>query len=109
MNLHTAPGTVVQIQLSSIGVSTKAKEVLVYVLAKVNNRSYRKDDTGVVEVYSKDSMKEFVYIHNYKDDWSYNSDNLWIPIGMNRILYGRYIGPKLTGHRFAKMKVIGYR
>ena len=104
-----SPGKVVQIQLSSIGVSTKAKEVLVYAIVATGT-SYPQDGTGVIEVYSQDYMKQFVYIHSYNaNDWSYNSDNLWVPIGKNRILYGRYAGTKITGNRFALMKVIGYR
>ena len=110
VNLNTgSPGTVSQTQLSSIGVSTKAKEILVYVSVGTGT-SYPQDGTGVIEVYSQDYMKQFVYIHSYKaDDWSYNSDNLWVPIGKNRILYGRYVGTRITGNRFARMKVIGYR
>ena len=105
----SSPGTVSQTQLSSIGVSTKAKEILVYVSVGTGT-SYPQDGTGVVEVYSQDYMKQFVYIHSYNaDDWSYNSDNLWVPIGKNRILYGRYVGTRITGNRFARMKVIGYR
>ena len=109
MNLNTAPGTVVQIHLSNIGVSTKAKEVLVYVSVGTGS-SYPQDGVGVIEVYSQYSMKQFVYIHSYNaNDWSYNSDNLWVPIGKNRILYGRYAGTRITGNRFARIKVIGYR
>ena len=110
MSLDTgSPGTVSQMQLSSIGVLTKAKEVLVYVSVGTG-RSFPNDGTGVIEVYSQDYMKQFVYIHSYAaNDWSYNSDNLWVPIGKNRILYGRYVGTRITGNRFARMKVIGYR
>ena len=104
-----APGSTKQVYLSSLGVPQQAKEVLVFVITGTG-KSYPNDGTGLIEVYSDVLMKQYVYIHSYKaNDWSYNSDNFWVPIGKNRILYRRYVGSTITGNRIARIKIIGYR
>uniref|UniRef100_A0A1X7US51 Uncharacterized protein n=1 Tax=Amphimedon queenslandica TaxID=400682 RepID=A0A1X7US51_AMPQE len=109
-NINTAsPGTVSQINLSAIGVPQDATEVFVYAVGATGS-SYPNDAVGEIEVYSHVSMKQYVHMHSYNsNDWSYNSDNLWVPIGKNRILCGKYVGPAINGNRYARIKVIGYR
>ena len=105
----STPGVVSQIHLSAIGVPQDATEVLVYAIG-ATGYCYPNGAQGEIEVYSHVSMKQYVHMHSWNSiDWSYNSENLWVPIGKNRILYGKYVGRAITGNRYARIKVIGYR
>ena len=99
-----------KIYLSSIGVPLTADKALVYV--EVGTGTTNKNDiTGRIEVYSMNSFKQFLLVHGYMaDDWSYNSDNMWVPIGTERIVYAKFNGSEaITINYYAKMKIIGYQ
>ena len=109
-NIPLSPGTSAKIQLSAVGVPSTANRVLVYV--EVGTGTTNKNDvTGQIEVYSKKYLKQFLSVFGYiADDWSYNSDNIWVPIGTERIVYAKYNGTDaITGYHYARMKIIGYQ
>lgn len=109
-NISLTSGTSSEIHLSSIGVPSTASTVLVFVEAGTGDTAKR-DIYGHIEVYSKSSLKQFLSIFAYtSDDWAYNSDNLWVPIGANRIVYAKFKSSEaIKGYYYANMKVIGYK
>lgn len=102
--------TTSEIQLSAIGVPSNASNVLVYIEV-ATGATDKNDIIAQIEVYSLSSLKQFLLVHGYiSDDWAYNSDNLWVPIGTNRVVYARFNGNEpITRNNYARMKVIGYQ
>ena len=101
------PGSNSAIDLTDLGVPNTAKEVLVYVLIVTGNLY---DGFGSIQIYSTSANVLELYTRVYPQDaYSYNSDNLWIPIGEDRVVYAKYTGTALTKHSYAKFQVVGYR
>ena len=105
------PRAVRTISLSEVNIPEEANEVLVLIIVASGNAGPR-DVEGFVEVYSDDSMKQFVYMKAYDQEaWSYNSENLWVAVGDDRTIRGRFIpsSEEFTGNHYALIKIIGYR
>ena len=106
-----SPRAVRTISLSEVNIPEEANEVLVFIIVASGNSGPRNAE-GFVEVYSDDSMKQFVYMKVYDQEaWSYNSENLWVAVGNDRTIRGRFIpsSQEFTGNHYALIKIIGYR
>ena len=105
-----SPRAVRTISLSEVNIPEEANEVLVFIIVASGNSGPRNAE-GFVEVYSDDSMKQFVYMKvNDQEAWSYNSENLWVAVGNDRTIRGRFIpsSQEFTGNHYALIKIIGY-
>ena len=109
-NISLTPGTSAKIQLSAVGVSSTVNRVLVYVEVGTGHTD-KNDVAGQIEIYSESYLKQYLWVHGYiAYDWAYNSDNMWVPIGTERIVYAKYNGNEaITGSCYARMRIIGYQ
>ena len=44
-----------------------------------------------------------------KSAFSYNSENMWLPIGEKRNVCGKYVGKAMAANTGIQFKIIGYR
>jgi len=94
-----------------VSVPPDAKEVLVYMYARTGVAN--PDSDLELRIYTKEGTIEYSYyllIHGYNQSaWSYNSDNLWLPVTSDRKIYVQSIGTRMTGYRVGNIYVLGYR
>lgn len=110
MNISaSSPGKPSTIDLATLNIPDTALQVLVYVQATT---SWITDYSGSakVELYSdpKHILEMYVYARKQSAN-SYNSENVWLPIGKERNVTGKYVGQGISEHINIHFKIIGYR
>ena len=101
------PGTLSAVYLSNTVVPSTAKEVLVYVYIRTG---YVVSGSGTVQIYTTTANVLKLHVYTYHQSAvSYNSDNIWLPIGEGRVVYGKYTGSAITKNSYAGFQIVGYR
>lgn len=97
------------IDLNSVNVPETATQVLVYV--RVNSGWVPESSLAAqIEIYSDAKHTLALFVFGYKQSaFSYNSENMWLPIGEKRNVCGKYVGKAMAANTGIQFKIIGYR
>jgi hypothetical protein len=95
-------------------VPATAKEILVYFTIRQGQDG--NDVEHTFKIYTMEGSTKYTqYFFDYEyrqNAWSFNSDNFWMPVTSNRLLYIEHIsddGGPHTGNVNSDFKIIGYR
>ena len=89
-----------------------ANEILVYL--SIRTGADNSDEDRTFKIKSQVERKKDVYIyffaHGYgQDAWSYNSDNIWLPMPFDNELVVERTGNDFCGGVYSEIKIIGYK
>ena len=93
-----------------VSVPVTAKEVLLFVDIQVGiSNPNRISHVKLYTIHNGVHYAKYISVHTYEQDaWSTNSDNIWLPLFPNRVIYVQSPGTHF-GNSFCTIDIIGYR
>lgn len=94
-----------------ISIPNEAQEILIYAYVTTSYvRGGRHNFKISVQLSESKEVAFYLYsIANTQQEWSYNSDNFWLPMPTNRKIFLKTMGSPLFGSWESRVKIIAYR
>jgi len=92
-------------------VPSTVREVLIYVWVRTGGKNSDGDSNFKFTINAGSDAPYFLlHLHGYNQDaWSYNSDNVWLPMPADRQIQVELLGESINGNWSGEIRVIGYR
>jgi len=112
--VHNIPldGREVRIYLPEEGVPQNAYEIEIYAYTRIGNLDgVDKDGSFIFSTITQNGkIERSLFFHAYDQNaWSFNSENIALPVDAERILYAKIDRPLNRNNFYATVKVVGYR